>query len=287
MGFFAKLDITNPKVLANLDPTMHGSATSNLLKNLDPTNPNATMSSVLAKLDLSNPAVLAKLDPTNPNSGLGKMINNLETGALAPIRFCGLMSLRLNLFNSATIFKAAEVRDYSNYDKKVKKTWYNLGGNRTKFNEAVNAGYRKRPVFSSSMGINAATLQFDGDNYYAAGTGKTLQIPKELIVGIPVGLTAFGAATSGGSAAAAWGAWGGILAGLFGVINSLNIPLKGGESNPGYNPNDSYPDASALQEQLAKDALETNRWIPFMSNWITGGVIVVAVAGGIYLIVKK
>ena len=219
-SFLAKLDPTSASNWARLDPTDK----SNWAQ-LDPTNPNSEVSKQLANLD-----------PTNPNSDIHKALQQLNTVQLAPFRAIGLLSLNINFMNLATVMKLMQTRRNKQYEAFKLKFWYNLGGNRTKFDNAVGKGWNKKPILGKKM--NTEGLSFGGEFYANASTSdpKTLKIPQSVLSLIPVGCTTasqiFAATPADRAASAAlWNAWGAVVMSAFEVVNECKIPLGKNETS--------------------------------------------------------
>lgn len=241
---------------------------------------------------------------------IDKAAQAYKTVNLAPLRAMGEVFIRLNVFNIATIFKIASVRKPKEFAA-IRYKWKQLGGNRTKFDNAINAGYKKKPILGKKM--NISDIAFTGNDFNTEGetkgsnvstqdlqnasntinsisenipqkaadpAKKTLEIPGGVMAAIPALSTAFGA-TLGASVdraatAAAAGAWGGIVSALFGVINAMKIPLGPSETQPEF-------DASNLKQSDIDNAnsevKKTGKIIRGVSNLVTIPAIVLMATG--------
>jgi len=157
---------------------------------------------------------------------IDKLARIIKTGNLAPLRAVAIISLRLNFMNLATIFKLAQKHDVNKYERQIKYTWLRLGGNRTQWDRAVDAGYKKKPIAAKQMKLAEIGLNFYGTEGQAQPKGdnnnnnnlqevkritnqihneaevirgnapqdkKYLKIPQPVIAGITPLATAFGA----------------------------------------------------------------------------------------------
>lgn len=211
---------------------------------------------------------------------------------LAPLRALFLLFIRMNVFNTASIFKLAKTRKNADYKAKVLKKWRQLGGNDSKFDNAVEAGYNKKPIFAKKMNVDfSKTSNFIN----ADGTTKTLKIPSAMIASAPPLGASAGAilvpAGPGAAASAATGtAVGGIVAGLFTIVNAMNIPIGSGEGQP--EGDDRPPTADELRrlEDEARQSEKDSKALSTTSKVVIGITAVVAIAGisfGIWKLNKK
>lgn len=258
---------------------------------------------------------------------IDKVAQGFKTVNLAPMRAMAIVFIRLNVFNMATIFKMASVRKPEEFSSQIAYKWKQLGGNRTKLNEAINAGYKKKPILSKQMDVKS--LGFDGyatdgesastrentssptvsnttlnetantlkaisesiPQKQADTSKKTLEIPSGVIASIPALSTAFGA-TLGASAdraatAATAGAWGGVVSGLFTAINAMKIPLKANETQPELIVDESTIKNDLLKANKESEFEKTHKIFRFMPDIATYAVGALLLVGGIYYGIKK
>lgn len=188
---------------------------------------------------------LATIDPTT-SAGRDKALNLANILSLQPLRLTIRAMLRVNFLNLASIFKLAKNRTPQQWEK-IKKLWYQMGGNRTDLDNDVEKSYNKKPFMAKKMKEDFS--KFDGQEYLNAdNAGKKLALGTTKKI-IPPAAAAAGAAFPPGGAkgAALWGAAGSAVSILLDVIDN-KIPV-GSDYDPSadFNPNQK-PTGSELDE---------------------------------------
>lgn len=208
-----------------------------------------------------------------------------------------ILFLKFNVFNTASIFKLTSIRKPKEYEK-IRLKFRKMGGNRTKFDKAVEKGYKKKPIAARKMNINwdkvaSFDANADGDS------GNKLTIPQGIIATMPALGSGVGGAIGAASApvppafvaptaacATLGGVVGGILGGMLEIVNSIGVPLNKDEDNPDINTN-----PGGIDEETAKDMANTETdfggEFPAWGWWTIGISASVLFAGIGYALYKK
>lgn len=125
----------------------------------DPTNPGSVASNITTNLD-----------PTLKGSAANRGIQGAKTVTLAPARGAFLEMLNLNIWNLAKRVGDIKASNPAKYES-IKKWWYGLGGDRTKFDKAVETGKNKPKLIEKIAG----KLKFEGEYFnMAAATSAAI-----------------------------------------------------------------------------------------------------------------
>lgn len=218
----------------------------------------------------------------------------IKTGGLAPERGAIELMLRKNFVGMASALKIAKERKPSAYEAQRTK-WLQLGGNRTKFDAAVEAGAKKKPflakdtrkTYSAEGEAPSGPMAPDTAGENPNTLKKIESVSSEMAkvqfppkgsgyVQLPVGIGSVAAAaitaSSSGSAAAYAVPAGVVLDGICLGINAAKIPRKANEENV------SAPDYSDIAGDLKQAGTQR-----VLKNVAIYGGIAVGATGLIYL----
>lgn len=212
------------------------------------------------------------------------------------IRTMYLLFIKGNFFNLASVYKLASIRNNSEYQNTVRYTFKRLGGNRTKFDKAVEKGYKKKPIFGKKMDIDWNNANFDGFN--ADGETGDL-ISQEVIKANTAASTGAGALIAssvpsiGISSAIGAGIGtviGGIMAVGFGQINKMHIKKANEKALESSDATPTQAEIDALKaeaDQALKDAKIGDSWIPKVPNWLTVTIPIVLTLATLTIVYRK
>lgn len=229
-------------------------------------------------------------DKTAIGEALTKTARAAKKVGLVPLRSLFLLFIKMNVFNTATIFKLAKERRPQGYKKILEKYRTRFSGQPDSFDKQVEIGYKKKPIFAKQMKIDWSQ-KFQNAGGQKAAT-KTLKIPASVIGSMPAAGATAGAVIAPADPAtktAGGGTMGGVigtaLGTMFTTINMLNIPL--GENESQFDATPEQPTQAEIAEAAAlkkQTDMEAEKWSVPKWIWWTSGIVFAGIIATVIII---